>query len=319
MSTIIAVVAFDRISPFHLSVPCLVFGEARAALGLPAFDLRVCAGEAGALRATSGFGIAPSHSLSALARADIVIVPTWRDPAEPPPPALLKALRRAHARGARIVGLCLGSFVLAAAGLLDGRRATTHWRWAAELAERYPAIEVDSDVLYVDEGDIVTAAGVAAGLDCCLHLVRQLCGAELANRLARQLVVAPHRQGGQAQFIEQPLARTPGDERIAAVLAWAAAHLDQAHTVDTLAARAAMSRRSFTRHVREATGTSVLQWLLGQRLALAQRLLETTARPLELVAASAGFGSALSLRQHFRKALATSPSAYRALYRRREA
>ncbi len=312
-ATTIAVIAFDGISPFHLSVPCLVFGDRRA-LGLPPFELLVCAAERGVLRSSAGYGIVAPYSLRALARADIIIVPTWRDIDEAPPPALLAALRRAHRRGVRIVGLCLGAFVLAAAGLLDGRRATTHWNWAAQMAARYPAVQVDAEVLYLDEGTVVTSAGVAAGLDCCLHLLRQMCGAEAANRLARWLVVAPHRQGGQAQFIEQPLPETRADDRLARVLEWAARHLDQPHSIDALAERAAMSRRTFTRHVLKATGTSVLQWLLNQRLARAQRLLETTGRAVETIAREAGFGSALSLRQHFRTAFHTTPSAYRAAF-----
>lgn len=317
----IAVVAFDGISPFHLSVPCLVFGEDRSAAGMPAFKVAVCAADAppsGMLRTSAGFTIGAGCGLRALSRADIVIMPSWHDDCRPAPPALLDALRRAHRRGARVVGLCLGAFVLAEAGLLDGRTATTHWHYAAALAERHPAIRVDRDVLYVDEGDVLTSAGVAAGLDCCLHLLRRLCGADIANRVARRLVVAPHRQGGQAQFIEQPLPASPGGERFARVLEWAMRHLDAPHSIDTLAARAAMSRRSFTRHFRQATGTTVMQWLLNQRLSHAQRMLENSDASIEAVAQQAGFGSALSLRQHFRAGLRTSPSAYRKLYRQHE-
>ncbi|HYD58794.1 MAG TPA: helix-turn-helix domain-containing protein [Noviherbaspirillum sp.] len=307
----IAVVAFDGIGPFHLSVPCLVFGENRTDLGIPAFRVMVCAAEKGQLHTSAGFGISTPHNLAALQRADIVIVPSWHDDCRPAPPALLNALRRARYRGARIVGLCLGAFVLAEAGLLDGKTATTHWYLARTLAERYPAVRVDRDVLYVDEGDVLTSAGVAAGLDCCLHLLRRLCGAEAANRVARRLVIAPHRQGGQAQFIEQPLPVSQSDDRLSKVLEWVSRHLDQPHDIDTLAQRAAMSRRSFTRHFRQTTGTTVVQWLLNQRLALAQRMLETTDQAIEVIAQEAGFGSALSLRQHFRVAFNTSPSEYR--------
>ncbi|MGH8807941.1 MAG: GlxA family transcriptional regulator [Noviherbaspirillum sp.] len=307
----IAVVAFDGISPFHLSVPCLVFGENRGDPGIPNFKVLVCAADDDPLRTSAGFEISTSHRLTALRRADIVIVPSWRDDCSPASPILLDELRRAYRRGARIVGLCLGAFVLAEAGLLDGKTATTHWYCAQALAERYPTVRVDRDVLYVDEGNVLTSAGVAAGLDCCLHLLRLLCGAEAANRVARRLVIAPHRQGGQAQFIEQPLPVSSGDNRLSKVLEWAASHLDQPHGIDTLAQRAAMSRRSFTRHFRQATGTTVVQWLLNQRLARAQRMLETGEQAIEIIAQETGFGSGLSLRQHFRAAFNTSPSAYR--------
>jgi len=310
----VAVVAFDGIRPFHLSVPCAVFGETSDGAA-PPFELRVCAAEPGELRSQAGFGIVAKHSLRALTWADIVVVPSWRDPHEAPPAPLLAALRRAHARGALIVGLCVGAFVLAEAGLLDGRRATTHWRWAAHFAQHYPQVRLDPDVLYIDEGDVLTSAGTAAGIDCCLHVLRQRLGAEAANRMARTLVVPPHRQGNQAQYIEQPVLATSRDTPLTKALDWAARHLDAAHSLDSLAARAAMSRRSFTRHFRQHTGTTVGQWLLAQRLALAQRLLETTAQPIERIAERAGFGTALSMRQHFGAALHTTPSLYRREFR----
>lgn len=313
----VAVVAFDGISPFHLSVPCLVFGEDRRELGLPPMRLRVCALEPGALRSSAGFGLHAPHGLRGLAGADLVIVPSWRDTTERPPQALLDALRRAHARGACVVGLCLGAFVLAEAGLLDGRPATTHWAWAEPFAERYPQVQLDPAVLYVDDGDIVTSAGTAAGLDCCLHLLRREVGAELANRVARRLVVAPHRQGGQAQFIEAPLPAAARGGRVAGLLEWLAAHLAEPHSVDTLAERLAMSRRTFTRQFRQATGTTVWQWLLDQRLARARQLLEGTELPVEQVAGAAGFGSAVALRKQFAAVLGTAPSAWRAEFRGR--
>jgi transcriptional regulator GlxA family with amidase domain len=303
----IAVIAFDGITPFHLSVPGMVFRDA-------AFDLTICSADPSPLRTTGGFDISVRHGLQALDRADIVILPTWHDDCRPAPAKLLAALKRAHGRGARIVGLCLGAFPLAQAGLLDGRRATTHWAYADMLAERQPAVAVDREVLYVDDG-VLTSAGVAAGLDCCLHLLRQLCGAEAANHVARQLVVAPHRQGGQAQFIERPLPVSGSDDRFAQVLDWVNQHLADHHSIDALAARAAMSRRNFTRHFRDATGTSFKQWLLNQRVTHAQRLLESSDVSIEMVAQQAGFGSALSLRQHFRATLRTSPSEYRRQFR----
>lgn len=311
----VAVIAYDGITPFHLSVPCLVFGT-RPTQDEPApFTIAVCAAGEGPLVTSAGFAIATTCGLAALDDAAIVVMPSWHDDCRPAPAPLLEALRRAHARGAQVVGLCLGAFPLAEAGLLDGRTVATHWAATAALAERHPAIRVDEDVLYVDEGDILTSAGVAAGLDCCLHLLRRLCGAELANRVARRILVAPHRDGGQAQFIDRPLPVSGSDGRFAGVLEWVAQHLAEEHSLDALAARAAMSRRHFTRHFRQATGTSFKQWLLNQRVMHAQRLLEAGDASIEAVAQDAGFGTALSLRQHFRAALRTSPSDYRKRFR----
>lgn len=307
----VAVIAFDGISPFHLSVPCLVFGEDRIHDHSPRFTTRVCAVAPGSLGTGAGFRIDVPDGLEAVRAADIVVVPSWHDDLRPAPPELLDTLRAAHQRGATVVGLCLGAFVLAQAGLLDGRPATTHWHLAPAFAERYPKVRLDADVLYVDDGQVLTSAGTAAGLDCCLHLMRRLCGAEVANRAARRMVVAPHRQGNQAQFIAQPVRTVVQGDRISELLDWVGHHLDETHSLDSLAERARMSRRTFTRHFREATGTTVGRWLQGQRLAFAQRLLETTQRPIDLIAVEAGFGTALSMRQHFAAALATSPSAYR--------
>ncbi|MEX3895505.1 MULTISPECIES: helix-turn-helix domain-containing protein [Paraburkholderia] len=312
---VVAVVAFDRISPFHLSVPCVVFGEDRRGGGVPAFDFRVCAVETGALATTAGFSIAVTHGLEALADAQTIIVPSWRDPDETPSAALLDALRAAHARGALLVGLCLGAFVLAAAGILDGRPASTHWAWADDFARRYPRVRLDPDVLYVDDGNVLTSAGTAAGLDCCLHVLRKICGARVANHVARRLVVSPHRQGGQAQYVQQPMPPNPRGDRLSGLLDWVSGNLAAPHTLDTLAARALMSRRTFTRRFRLATGTTVGAWLLAQRLARAQQLLESTDESVEAIATGAGFGSAASLRQHFADAFRTSPSAWRREFR----
>lgn len=311
----VAVIAFDGMIPFHLSVPCLVFGSRRADSAAPAFQVDVCAFEQPVMSTSAGFDIAVKHGLSTVDEADIVIMPTWHDDCREAPPILIEALRRAHVRGARIMGLCLGAFPLAQAGLLDGKSASTHWAYAEALSRRYPKVNVNRDVLYVDEGDVLTSAGVAAGLDCCLHLLRRLCGAEAVNRVARQLVVAPQRQGGQAQFIERPLPVSRSDSRFSEVLQWVERHLEQAHSLDSLAGRAAMSRRNFTRRFRQATGTSFKQWLLNQRLAHAQRMLESGNASIDVVAQQAGFGSALSLRQHFRAVFKTTPAAYRKLFR----
>lgn len=307
----IAVLVFDGVSPFHFSVPLLVFGEDRQELGVPRFQLRVCAAEPGPLRSGVGLSITATCGLRGLLSADVIIVPSWRNVHERPPEEVLQALQRAHRRGATIVGLCLGAFVLAEAGLLDGRSATTHWHWAAEFRARFPQVRLDADVLYVDEGRVLTSAGTAAGLDCCLHLLRRICGPTVANRVARRLVIAPHRAGGQAQFIEEPMARSPAGDRLGKVLAWAVAHLHEPHSIDTLAQRAAMSRRTFTRHFQKATGASVLQWLQQQRLAAACRLLEGGTQSVEDIATAVGFGSAVTLRQQFLRSYGVSPQAYR--------
>lgn len=313
----VAVVAFDGISPFHLSVPCMVFGDDLARLGVPRYRLLVCGEKAGLAATMSGFNIEVPHDLSVLEQADTVIVPAWRDPDERPPQALLDALQAAHARGARMVGLCLGTFVLAEAGLLDGRIAATHWVWAADFVARYPRVKLDQDVLYVDDGDILTSAGTAAAIDCCLHLLRRDHGADVANRIARRMVVAPQRQGGQAQYIEQPLpGRAEGGDRLRATLDWAIEHLQEPLCLDQLAARAKMSRRNFTRHFKAQTGATVSQWLLNHRLASAQRLLETSDHGIDQIAGMVGVGSAASLRQHFAAAFAVSPGAYRKQFRR---
>lgn len=309
----IAVVAFDGISPFHLAVPCVVFGDERP--GSQTFELKVCAAETKPLQTTAGFAIAVEHGLSVLEQADLVIVPSWREPGERPAADLLQALNAAHRRGATLVGLCLGAYVLAEAGLLDGRAATTHWAYAQDFAARYPAVRLDADVLYVEADGVVTSAGTAAGIDCCLYLLRQRCGAEVANSAARRLVVPPHRQGGQAQFIEQPIPESRANSRLSELFDWVRANLGSAHSVDSMAARAQMSRRSFTRQFKQLTGTSFLPWLLAARLAYVQRLLEATDASVERVAEKAGFGSPEALRWHFRRQFGVSPTQWRKLFR----
>lgn len=310
-------IAFDGISPFHLSVPCVVFGEDRRADSIPSYDMRVCvAGRSRRVETSAGFSITADRGLEGLPGAGTIIVPSWRSTAETPPPALLDGLRRAHADGARIVGLCLGAFVVAAAGLLDERRATTHWRYADELADRFPTVQVEPDRLWVDLDDVVTSAGTAAALDCCVHLVRRDHGADVANRLARRLVIAPHRSGGQSQYVEHPVKAADTPDDLGRALDWARRHLDQPITIDELAARSHLSRRSFTRHFRAATGTSPHQWLLHERLTVAQALLETTRISIELVAERSGIGSAANLRQHYQRRFGTSPQSYRTAFTR---
>jgi len=314
----IAVLAFDQISPFHLSVPGLVFAE-RTGEGFPEFHLSLCRAEDttnGYLRTTTGFDIATTLTLEDARHADVLVVPSWRDIDERPPQAMIDAVRDAHERGAIVVGLCLGAFVLAEAGILDGQAATTHWLGSASFSRRYPKVRLMPDILYAesDDGRIITSAGTAAGLDCCLHLVRRWHGAEQANRIARRLIVAPHRQGGQAQYIEQPVYAGHGTDRLSDLLGWLVAHLHETHSLDSLAGRAAMSRRNFTRRFRELTGTTVGLWLLDQRLALSQHLLESSRLGIEVIAQQAGFGSVVSLRQHFQRRFHTSPSAYRTVF-----
>lgn len=315
----IAVIAFEGISPFHLSVPCIVFGDELLKLGAPRYRLLVCGEKAGRVSTMSGFHIEVEHDFSCLAAADTVIVPAWRDPAEQPPEALLTALQAAHARGARLVGLCLGTFVLAEAGLLSGRPASTHWAWADEFERNYPQVALDQNALYVDDGDILTSAGTAAAIDCCLHIVRRDHGAEIANRIARRLVMAPHRQGDQAQYIEKPLPAASGQAQLGATISWAIEHIDEALSLEKLAERAGMSLRSFTRHFRKQTGTTFTQWLLNHRLAAAQRLLETGNCSIDRVAELAGFGSTVSLRQHFTREFSISPASYRRQFRKKAA
>lgn len=311
----IAVIAIDGISPFHLSVPCAVFGADCNTGGVQRIDLLVCAAETGPLRTNAGFSIQTEHGLEALAKADTIIVPSWRDVDDPPSPLLLEALCEVHARGAQIVGLCLGAFVLAAAGILDTRSATTHWLCTDELARRYPRVRVNPNVLYVDDGDVLTSGGTAAGIDCCLHILRKQCGAEIASHVARRMLVPPHRQGGQAQYIERPIPVSSGSDRFLEVLTWVGQNLREPHSLNALAAKALMSRRTFTRRFKQVTGTTVGKWLRHQRLAHAQWFLEATDQPIEVIADLVGFGSSLSLRQHFSEILKTSPSTYRREFR----
>jgi transcriptional regulator GlxA family with amidase domain len=309
----VAILALETVVPFDLGVPHQIFGYEPPERRSPLYTVRICAPKAGRLACAHGVVLQVSHGLAALAAADTIIVPGIDDLDLPVPRAVCSALRAAHARGARIASICTGAFVLAAAGVLDGRRATTHWKWADALAARHPAVRVDPRVLYVHDGSILTSAGIAAGIDLCLYLVRQDYGAEVANAVARFMVVAPHRSGGQAQFVEAPVAVDAGS--LEPTRRWALERLEEPLTVERLAAHARMSRRTFTRRFRVETGASPLQWLLHQRVLLARRLLETTDASVERVAARAGFGSALSLRLHFRRAVATSPLAYRRSFR----
>lgn len=308
---VIAVVAFDQINPFHLSVPCLVFGEEQPSAELPPCEVRVCTPGAAPITTTAGFTISTGHGLDEVAGASMVIVPSWPDPELPAPPDIIEAVRAAHDSGARVVGLCLGAFVVADTGLLANRPAATHWKWADVFARRFPDVLLDRESLYVDDGDIVTSAGTTAALDTCLHLLRRQHGAELANRVARRLVTPPHREGGQAQFIEHPLPATGSQHPLTATLHWAIEHLADDLTVDTLATHANMSRRTFTRHFRKTVGTSVTAWIATQRIAMAQRLLETSDSTIDRIVDRSGFGSSVTMREQFARTLGTTPSTYR--------
>lgn len=309
----VGVVAFDRISPFHLAIPGVVFGEA---LSDPnPFDVVVCSADPQPLTTSTGYRLGGLAPLTALRGAAIVVVPSWRDIGERPPERLLRALRRARASGACVVGLCLGAYVLAEAGLLNGRRATTHWEFASAMAARFVDVEMLPDVLYVEDRGVMTSAGTAAGLDACLQLLRQRMGSARASQVARRLVIPPHRDGGQAQFIEHALPLTTGGHRLARLIDSVRERLHERHDLDSLAAEACLSRRSLTRQFKSLTGSSVLQWLLTERLHLAQRMLEQTDQPIERVAELAGFGSAEALRHHFRKAFRTAPAQWRRRFR----
>ncbi|MED7930989.1 helix-turn-helix domain-containing protein [Nonomuraea sp. LP-02] len=310
----VAALAFDGMAPFELGCVVELFGLPRpelAELGVPWYDLRVCAASPEPLRVVGGFTMSAEHGLDALAEADTVIVPGVADVRGPVPDPLVAALRRAHGRGARMVSICSGAFALAAAGLLDGRPATTHWRYAALLQERFPAVRVNPSVLYVDDGDVLTSAGSAAGLDLLIHLVRTDHGPRVANTVARRLVVPPHREGGQAQFIEAAVTPVGGDDAVARAMAWALEHLARPITVADLARVATMSQRSFIRHFHRRTGTSPLRWVIAQRVAASLPMLESTGVPVEEIGAAVGFESAVTFRRHFTRAMRTSPSAYR--------
>jgi transcriptional regulator GlxA family with amidase domain len=297
-------------------VACEVFGIDRTDDGLPAYDFAVVAGEPGTLRSEAGFTLQTDSGLERLRAADLVIVPAhadYRCDRGDWPPALLAALRDVVDRGARVLSICSGAYILGAAGLLDGRSCTTHWRKARELAVMYPAAKIDPKVLYVDAGEIITSAGTAAGIDACLHLVRKEQGGRVANAIARRMVVPPQRDGGQAQFVERPVAE-PACDTLAEVLEWMVRHLDQQVSVGQLAELAAMSPRTFARRFVQETGTTPQRWLIGQRILLAEQLLEDSDLTVDAIADRAGFGNATALRHHFRAWRATTPHAYRRLF-----
>lgn len=313
MHTVAAVIDQGALT-FDLAIPCEVFGTDRNDIVSPWYEFLVVAARARRVRTQTGFMIEAPHGLAALDRADTIVVPGWTSPQVEPNAKLVAALQRAHRRGARIVSICTGAFVLAAAGLLDGRRAATHWLYTDELQRRYPLVQVDPNVLYVVDETIMTSAGTAAGIDLCLHIVSCDFGADVAAAVARRLLMPLYRSGGQAQYVDVPMPQARGDE-MTELLAWALPLVSARLSVDDLARRASVSRRTLTRRFRQATGLAPGEWLQGERLRLARRLLETSEDPIELVASHAGYETAVAMRAHFARDLRTSPRAYRRTFR----
>jgi transcriptional regulator GlxA family with amidase domain len=298
---------------FDLTAPAQAFALAARPNGEPLYEFSTCSVDGTAVKTTSGFDVTPEAGIEALRRADTIVVPGYASLLESPPAPALEALRRSAARGARAMSVCTGAFALAHAGLLDGRRATTHWGWAGELGKRFPAVRVEAASLFVDEGRVLTSAGLSAGIDLSLHVIRRDFGAAVGERVARHMVAPPHRDGGQAQFIE-PAADGAGGS-LEPTRRWAAERLGEPLDVAAMARHAGVSPRTFARRFREEVGTTPLQWLLSRRVLEARRLLEETDLPVETIAWRVGFGTAASLRDHFRRATATTPTAYRRSFR----
>ncbi|HSC21398.1 MAG TPA: helix-turn-helix domain-containing protein [Solirubrobacterales bacterium] len=305
----VVVLCFEGLVAFDLTAPVQAFQLAADPSGAPHYAVSTCSPGGGPVRTTSGFSVTPDSDLGALSRADTVVLPGYAAILDPPPAEALEALRAAAAKGARLLSVCTGAFGLAHAGVLDGRRATTHWAWAGELARRFPAVAVDPDALFVDEGEVLTSAGLSAGIDLSLHVIRRDFGAEAGERVARHMVAAPHREGGQAQFFKPELPTASGS--LEPTRRWALERLAEPLDVAAMARHAGVSPRTFARRFRAETGTTPLQWLLAQRVLEARRLLEATDLAVDAVAWRVGFGTAASLRDHFRRATATTPTAYR--------
>ncbi len=310
----VSVLVMDGVAPFEFGVVCEVFGIDRSADGVPNFDFKVCGPEAGRpVRTSVGASLIPDHGIDQLLGVDLVAIPAVAGPVYPQ--EALDPIRNAADSGSMILTICSGVFVAGAAGLLDGRACTTHWMHADKLARMYPTARVDRDVLFVDDGNLITSAGTAAGIDACLHLVRREMGSEITNKIARRMVVPPQRDGGQRQFIEQPIP-VRCSEGFAPHLDWILTNLRHPHTVDSLAKRASMSGRTFARRFVEETGRTPMQWVTDQRVLYARRLLEETDLDVDRVADKAGFGTATLLRHHFRRVVGVNPSDYRRRLRR---
>ncbi|RJU02375.1 helix-turn-helix domain-containing protein [Arthrobacter frigidicola] len=314
----IAVYAFEGATMFHLAVPQMVFDEVTRQ-GLAEWTTALFSDKPGAVRTAEGYQLAGIVGPDAAAGADVVVVPSWFDDGRVPSHTLRTVLQDAHRQDVAILGLCLGAIAVADAGLLAGRQAVTHWQAFPTLTERHPDVLLDRSVLYIDHGDVMTSAGTASGLDACLHLVRTRLGADAANKVARSLVVAPHREGGQAQYIEHPVPQRSTDDPIARLLEWALANLREPLTIDQLSQRAHMSRRTFVRAFRAATGTTPSAWVRSRRLDAARRSLETTDLSIDQIAADCGFGNAVTLRQNFAAAFSTTPTGYRRRFNTRPA
>jgi len=313
--TTVAIVTVDGFSPFHYSVPCILFGDTVS--GKKRFNVTICAENPGLLTSREGFALNATQDYSAIRQADIVVVPYWAHVLECPPQTLLDSLVQARDNGAEIVGLCLGSFVLGYAGILDGKRAATHWEFERQFQSLFPAVELDINALYVDDDNIITSAGTAAALDCCLYIIRQRFGSEVANQIARRMIVPPHREGGQAQFIAQPVPETTRDARINNLIDYLQRNISQPLNLDTLAESVAMSRRTLTRHFMKATGMSVASWITAERLRRSQLLLESSNLPIEAVAEQVGYLSAVTWRQQFKARFGVSPAEWRKTFRMR--
>ncbi|MEV6814217.1 helix-turn-helix domain-containing protein [Micromonospora sp. NPDC051296] len=313
----VAVLVLDGVAPFELGVLAEVFGTDRTADGLPGYRFDVCSPQGATVRTSAGFHLVPNADLGPVEEADLVAVPA-HDPTTTAPPAVHDALRRAADRGAYLFSVCAGAYLLGEAGLLDDRECTTHWRHVDELQRRHPDARVRCDSLYVQDGRLLTSAGTAAGIDACLHLVRQEHGSATATRLARRMVVPPHRDGGQSQYVEAPIPKAPQAPTLEPVLEWLMGRLDRQITVDELAARAGMAPRTFARRFRAETGTTPHEWLTNQRVLVARRLLEETGLTVEAVADRSGFGDAAALRHHFTRRVGATPHAYRTTFRDRD-
>jgi AraC family transcriptional regulator, transcriptional activator FtrA len=313
---LVVALAYDRLCTFEFGCAVELFGLPRPELDVPWYDFAVCAAERGPIRATGGIAVKIPYSLRMLDRADTIVIPGWRDPNEAPPEGLVRKLRAAYDRGARLCSICSGVFILAAAGLLRGKRVTTHWKYAQLLASRHPDIVVEPNALYVDEGQILTSAGSAAGLDMLVHLVRRDFGPKIANQVAQRLVIPPHREGGQAQFVARPVAR---DERgrLARLLDWIRGRLSAEHTIESLAAHASMSPRTLQREFKASTGLSPYAWIVRERIERAKELLESSRLSTGQIAERVGMGSAEVLRHHFRAQVGTAPARYRTRFSRR--
>lgn len=305
----IAILAFDGVRSFQLSVPLEIFDESYG-VG-EQVKLRLCSSEGGSIRTSTGFVVNAEYGLDELASADVVIVPSWKRPHQRPSDELIAALQTANANGAIVVGLCLGAFILAEAGLLDGKRATTHWAFAEDFRRSFPQVDLDEIDLYVDQDSVITSAGVAASIDCCLHLAERLFGAQTANRIARSIVSAPHRAGGQPQFIDRPIPVSNRDSRLRSAMYEIVRTIGEKHSIDSVASDLGMSRRNFTRLFQQTMGVGFREWLTNMRLALAARSLEATSRSVEQIALETGFGSVVTFRAQFTKRYGVSPVAWR--------